>query len=78
VCVEYERTERVKDNETNPLEIVRGVRKIAKATHNTERRTYYLLSKGLLPALKEGSVWVTTMGRLRDFYGGGPEKESGP
>jgi len=72
-----ERRCQMKD-EANPLKIVRGDDAIAKATNMTSRRAYHLLSHGLLPASKEGSQWVTTMDRLRDFYGGGPEKQSGP
>ena len=64
------------DDEINPLRIVRGVAAIAKATNMTPRRAYHLLGQGRLPASKEGSVWATTMDRLRDFYGGG-EKQSG-
>jgi hypothetical protein len=60
-------------DDTNPLKIVRGVAAIAKATNMTPRRAYHLLGSGLLPASKEGNLWVTTMDRLRDFYGGGPE-----
>jgi hypothetical protein len=65
------------NDETNPLRIVRGVAAIARATNMTPRRVYHLLSNGQLPASKEGSLWVTTMDRLRDFYGGGPEKQFG-
>jgi hypothetical protein len=64
--------------DANPLRIVRGVAAIAKATGMSQRRAYHLLGNGMLPASKEGTTWVTTMDRLRDFYGGGPEKQSGP
>jgi hypothetical protein len=65
------------NDDSNPLKIVRGVAAIAKATNMTPRRAYHLLGQGRLPASKEGSLWVTTMDRLRDFYGGGGEKQSG-
>jgi hypothetical protein len=33
-----------------------------------ERATYYLLEKGLLPAFKQGGIWITTKARLREHY----------
>jgi hypothetical protein len=53
----------------NPLGIVRGVKAIARAINSSERRAYHLLQTGILPASKEGAIWVTTVGRLRAFYG---------
>jgi hypothetical protein len=55
----------------NPLGVLRGAPEIAKAIGTTPRRAYYLLEKGLLPAVKEGALWTTTVSRLRQFYEGG-------
>jgi len=57
-------------NGDNEFEILRGGHAIAKAIGETERRTYYLLEAKLLPAQKEGNVWVTTRERLRRHYAG--------
>jgi len=34
------------------------------------RRTFYLLEKKLLPAMKVGRVWASTPRRLREFFAG--------
>lgn len=60
-------------NETNPLGILRGADEIAKAIGTTPRRVYYLAETGVLPATKEGSLWVTTLDKLRQFYEGGAQ-----
>jgi hypothetical protein len=57
-------------NGENDFEIIRGAHAIAKAIGETERRTYYLLEAGVLPASKELRVWVTTRERLKRFYDG--------
>jgi hypothetical protein len=54
----------------NPIGVVRGAAAIARAVGATPRRTYYLLENGLLPAVKEGNTWVSTLDRLRRFYEG--------
>jgi hypothetical protein len=60
----------------NPLGVLRGADEIAAAIGTTPRRVYHLVQQGLLPATREGSLLVTTLDRLRDFYGGGG-KQSG-
>ena len=60
----------------NPLGVLRGADEIAAAIGTTPRRVYHLVQQGLLPATREGSLLVTTLDRLREFYGGG-EKQSG-
>jgi hypothetical protein len=50
--------------------ILRGCAEIATAINESERRTFYLLKAGLLPAAKEGNLWVTTKARLRRHYNG--------
>jgi hypothetical protein len=57
-------------NADNEFEILRGVPAIAKAIGETERRVYSLLESNILPAQKEGRIWVTTRARLRRHYGG--------
>jgi hypothetical protein len=57
-------------NEENEFEILRGAPAIARAIGETERRTYGLLEARILPAQKEGRIWVTTRTRLRRHYSG--------
>jgi hypothetical protein len=52
------------------LGIFRGVPAIARAIGETDRRTYTLLQSGVLPAEREGRIWVTTRARLRRHYAG--------
>ena len=54
----------------NPLGVLRGAPAIARAIGCATRRAYYLLENGLLPAVKEGQTWVTTLDSLRRFYEG--------
>jgi hypothetical protein len=54
----------------NPLGVVRGAPAIARAIGTTPRRAYYLLENGVLPAVKEGSIWTCTLDALRRFYEG--------
>lgn len=42
-----------------------GAKKIGKAINENERRTLYMLEKGMLPARKVGNRWVAEMGALR-------------
>ena len=55
-------------NDSNPLGVVRGAPAIGKTIGATTRRAYYLLESGVLPAVKEGNIWTTTLERLRRFY----------
>jgi hypothetical protein len=52
------------------LGVLRGAREIAKAINTNERRAFYLLEKGIIPARKEGNTWTSTIGQLRRFYEG--------
>jgi hypothetical protein len=54
----------------NELGVLRGAEEIAEAIGTTPRRVYHLVQNGQLPATREGSLLVTTMQRLREFYGG--------
>lgn len=47
---------------------LRGVPAIAKFIGESERRTYYLLENGILPAAKEGAIWITFKTRLTKHY----------
>ena len=38
-------------------DLIGGVKAIAKHTGEAERRTYYMLERGLLPAFKIGDRW---------------------
>lgn len=47
---------------------LRGVPAIARFIGEDERRTYYLLERGLLPAGKQGSQWIASKRRLRQHH----------
>jgi hypothetical protein len=51
-------------------DLLRGAEEIAEFIGRDVRATYYLLQQKLLPAIKEGDVWVTTKSRLRRHYNG--------
>jgi hypothetical protein len=57
-------------DETNSLGVLRGAAAIGKAIGASERRAYWLLENGSIPAVKEGNLWTTTIDRLRQFYAG--------
>jgi hypothetical protein len=54
----------------NELGVLRGAQQIAAAIGLPARRAYFLLEAGLLPATKEGNLWVTTRARLQRHYDG--------
>lgn len=47
-----------------------GVKKIAEAIDNTERRTYHWLQTKKLPAKKVGQIWVAEEGELDEALSG--------
>jgi hypothetical protein len=47
---------------------LRGAKKIADFRGDDLRRTYYLLERKIIPAFKEGRVWVASKQALRDQY----------
>jgi hypothetical protein len=47
---------------------LRGVPAIASYIGETERRTYYLLDRKLIPAGKEGSLWLASKAALTAHY----------
>ena len=47
------------------LDVVWGVKAIARVVNRTERQTSYLLRTGKLPGNKHGKSWVTTISALR-------------
>ena len=49
-------------------DILCGVKAIAGYTGNSERRTVYLLERGLLPAGKVGALWIASKAKLRCHY----------
>jgi hypothetical protein len=51
------------------LDLLWGAAQIAQAINCPERRTWYLLAKGKLPAKKCGRTWVISRERLREFFG---------
>ena len=60
-------------SETNPSDTIaddmlQGVRAIARFTGNPERRTHYLLERGLLPAGQVGRLWIASKRTLRQYH----------
>jgi hypothetical protein len=49
-------------------DFLHGVRQIAQFTGDKERRVYYLLERGLIPAGKLGDTWVASKRALRAHY----------
>lgn len=47
-----------------------GVKAIADVIGRSERQTFYMLEKGLLPAEKIGKSWVSTLRKLRTRFEG--------
>jgi hypothetical protein len=63
----------------NPLGVLRGAAAIGRVIGVNPRRAYWLLERGVLPAVKEGSTWTSTLDRLRRFYeGDDPPNAVGP
>lgn len=58
------------DDGDNEFEIIRGAHAIARVLGLPDRRAFYLLERGQIPALREGRRWVTTRQRLARFYHG--------
>jgi hypothetical protein len=61
-------TDRAARDEGLAADILRGVRAISEFTGESERRTVYLLERGLLPCGKVGAIWVASKRKLRDHY----------
>ena len=51
-------------NTESPDDLLWGVREIGKAIHRTNRQTYHLLERGLLPGRKVGASWVASRRKL--------------
>jgi hypothetical protein len=53
-------------NESKAIDFVWEVKRIAEVIQQTERQTFNLLEKGLLPAKKIGGRWVASRQKLID------------
>jgi hypothetical protein len=49
-------------------DLLRGVKRIAREIGETERRTYYLLENKLLPAGKQGALWLASRRAIHEHY----------
>ena len=47
-----------------------GVKAIAEVIGRSQRQTFYMLEKGLLPAEKIGKSWVSNLKKLRTRFEG--------
>ena len=52
----------------SPLDLIWEVSAIARAIGRTERQTFGMLEKGLLPAKKVGGRWVAERSKLVAFF----------
>jgi hypothetical protein len=50
------------------LDLLWGVRPIAKEIKRSDRQTYYMLENGRLPAQKVGSLWCASRKGLRKHF----------
>ena len=55
-------------SETASLGLIWGAKKIAAFIGRSPETTWRLLEKGLIPATKLGSKWVTTPGKLKEAF----------
>jgi len=51
-------------NTESPDDLLWGVAEIGKAIRRTNRQTYHLLARGLLPGRKIGAAWVASRRKL--------------
>jgi hypothetical protein len=58
------------DSETLAAEILRGAQAIGDFVGLDVRKCFYGLERGHIPAIKEGTTWVSTKTRLRKHYHG--------
>lgn len=56
------------DGASTELSLVWGARDIAAMIGVSQRKCFYLLESGKLPARKVGKRWVAERGALRDFF----------
>lgn len=49
-------------------ELIWGASAIARAIGRTDRQTFYMLDKGVLPAKRVGNRWVAERGALMRFF----------
>jgi hypothetical protein len=59
---------KAQDTDTIGTDLLKGVKAIARFIDEPERRVYYLLDQGLIPAGKLGSVWIASKLKLREYY----------
>ena len=50
------------------IDLIWGARAIAKRIRRSEHQTFYLLSKGYIPARKIGDSWVVSERELRKLF----------
>lgn len=55
-------------SDTEPLDLIWGVRDIARFIGRTERQCYEALSKGELPGKRVNHRWVASKKALREFF----------
>ena len=56
------------ETETLGGDILRGCAAIAAYIDREPRETFYLLQGSMLPAFKQGRIWISTKTRIREYY----------
>ncbi len=56
------------DNPVDALDLVWGIKEIAKFIGRTERQAFYMASEGKIPAKQVGGRWVASRQKLIDFF----------
>lgn len=55
-------------NQIAAPELVWGASAIARAIGRTDRQTFHMLDRGMIPAKKVGGRWVAERGQLMNFF----------
>lgn len=58
-----------REQKLDPADALWGCRAIAEFIGKSERATYHMLERGLLPARRLGGQWVARRSRLLEIFG---------
>jgi hypothetical protein len=61
-------TDNAPDIAFDELDIIWGVEAIAKAISRSQRQTFWILEKKLIPARKVGRLWAVSRRGLRAYF----------
>lgn len=55
-------------NDDKPMDLIWGLKAIAKLIGRTERQAFYMASEGRIPVKQVGGRWVASRQKLVDFF----------